>query len=192
MPKLQTAVIVLSLAALLAFAACGDDETDTNGDGVTPTATQEEATATPTTTPPPPTETPPDIRSIDPAEIAQVSDFLAERGGEVASGQVLYADLSNDGREDIVVPIALGGEGGNFAVFVFGYQEGQLQQFLFAEPDQIRGGITADVQDGMLVTTEGSFAPNDPLCCPSELVKTFYRWDGESLVVDHEEREPAQ
>jgi len=42
------------------------------------------------------------------------------------------------------------------------------------------------VEDGQLVTTEGIYAADDPLCCPSTLRHRFYRWDGAALVVESE------
>jgi hypothetical protein len=33
----------------------------------------------------------------------------------------------------------------------------------------------------------GEFGPEDPLCCPSMLHETTFRWDGTAFAIAHEE-----
>ena len=171
----------LSLAVLLALvalaAACNDGD-ETPSASPTPVAT---ATATPV----PATATPvPDIRDEDLTQHAALQDFLAA-GGEVDASRIIYVDLTEDGVDDAIVPISSGGTGGDLAVVVLGYGPVGLGELLRAVPTSRR--IRATVEEGQLVTTEGVYGPNDALCCPSQILTTWYGWDGSALVVEREE-----
>lgn len=167
------------LGTLFVLSGCGDDS---NGGDPTATAIPE-ATATIL----PPTEplsspTPsPDIRQEDLTTQPGLADFLTTSGGQVAADSVLYTDLTADGVEDAVVPVTSGGEGGNIAVFVYGYTELGLSELLFVTTDTSL--TVALIEDGIQVT-EAAYAPGDPMCCPSDLVTTDYRWDGTSFIAE--------
>ncbi len=175
----------LSLAVLLALVAlaagCGDGD-ETPSASPTPVST---ATATPV----PATPTPvPDIRDEDLTQHAALQDFLAA-GGEVDGSRIIYVDLTEDGVDDAIVPISSGGTGGDLAVVVLGYGPDGLEELLRVLPRETRS-IRAKVEEGQLVTTEGVFGPNDALCCPTQLLTTWYGWDGSSLVIDRQETGP--
>ncbi len=117
---------------------------------------------------------------------------MATLGGEVDPASIIYVDLTEDGVEDAIVPVSSGGTLGDIAVFVYGYGSGGLGLLLEAFPQQsssIHAGLDGQ---GRLVTEEGVFGPDDPLCCPSEVLRRYYRWDGTALVVDREEQVPAR
>lgn len=172
---------------LLAFALAGGCGGDSGG---TPTSTgtpEVAATATAIATPTGPSPTPaPDIREQDFAQLPAVSDFIATSGGEVATNLVTYVDLTGDGVDDAVVPISSGGEGGELAVFVFGYGPDGLSELLRVIPEN---GLKDNVVDGKLTITEPVFAPGDPMCCPSQLRVTTYGWNGSDLVVEDQRTE---
>lgn len=184
--------VLVALAALVA--ACGGG--GGNGDAtpsVSPPTTEETRTATGTVvaTPaegPSPTQAP-DIRQEDLTEQPGLRDFVAGAGGEASGDRITYVDLTNDGVEDAVVPVSSGGEGGDIAVFVFGYGPGGLQELLQVVPED--RSLSASVVDGVLTVAEPVFAPGDPLCCPSEIRTTTYGWDGNRLVVSDQTVEPA-
>jgi hypothetical protein len=182
MPRRGPALAVLLAAAFCAAVTWACDDEATGGD---PTATAPEPAAT--ATQPAPAATPTqgassDIRQEDLTQQPGLSDFLATGGGEVQPVAIIYADLTGDGAEDAVVPVSSGGEGGNIAVFVYGFVDGTLIELLKAEPEET--SIEADVENGQLVTTEGIYADGDALCCPSTIRHTSYTWDGTALVVD--------
>ena len=181
---LRLAAVLLSI--LLAFAAgCDGDE-----DGATPTGSPA-ATEEPTLTPMPATATaPPDIRQQDLTEQPGLREFLNSAGGEVMPDAITYADLTVDGSEEAVVPVSSGGEGGDIAVFVFGYGPTGLQELLRVLPEN--RSLRADVIDDTLTVTEPVFGPGDPLGRPSELRKTTYEWNGTALVVGSQETVPAE
>jgi hypothetical protein len=181
MPRRGPALAVLLAVALCAAAALACDDETTSGPEATATAPEPAPTATqPATTPTQSVAS--DIRQEDLTQQPGLSDFLATAGGEVQPDAIVYADLTNDGAEDAVVPVSSGGEGGDIAVFVYGYVNGTLTELLKAEPQDT--SIDADVENGQLVTTQGIYGPDDALCCPSTIRHTSYMWDGTALVVE--------
>ena len=154
-----------------------------NGTGAGATATLEPM-ASPTVA------TPADIRRVDLASEPGLAEFLGTIGGAVDAERILYADLTGDGNEEAVVPVSSGGEGGDIAVFVFGHIGDVVQELLMAQPAE--SSMTAAIENGQLVTAEGVFAPGDPFGFPSQLLRRYYTWNGEALVVEREEQVPAQ
>jgi hypothetical protein len=114
-----------------------------------------------------------------------LQDFLAA-GGEVDVSRIIYVDITEDGVDDAVVPISSGGTGGDLAVIVLGYGPDGLGELVRVVPREARS-IRAKVEEGQLVTTEGVYGPNDALCCPSQILTTWYAWDGSALVADRQE-----
>ncbi len=177
----QTPAALLVVLALLTMAAgCrnGSDDVDATATG-SPQAT---FVASPTARP--------DIRQEALAGQSGLSEYLLNTGGVTDPTRIIYGDLTGSGAEEAVVPVSSGGEGGDIAVFVFGFIDGEIAELLRAEPAET--SIVASIADGQLVTTEGIFAPGDPINFPSQLLHRYYRWDGTALVVDREEQEPAR
>ena len=78
-------------------------------------------------TPVPSSPTPaPGIRRVDFTQVSPLKEDLAKGLGDgVDSARILYSDLTGDGSEEAVVPIASGGTAGDTAYYVFGYQNGK-------------------------------------------------------------------
>ncbi len=173
-------LFVAPLALLALVAGCNGD-----GDNGEPTATEQpQATATVD-----PVDTP-DIRSEALTEQPGLSEFLAVTVGVVDSSRNQYADLTGSGAEEAVVSVSSGGEGGDFAIFVFGYGAGdEIEELLRAIPAET--SIMATIEGGQLKTTEGVSAPGDPFGVPSQILNRYYIWDGSALVIEREEQEPA-
>lgn len=160
------------LAGLLALAvACSDS----NDAGKTPAAT-ETAPAVATGAP--------DIRQEDLTQQPDLQQFLQDSGGEVDNGRIMYADLTEDGVEEAVVPVGSGGEGGDIAVFVYGYASGALRELLQVLPEDQR--LAATVEAGVLSVSDPVYAEGDPRCCPSQLKVKTYGWDGSQLALENE------
>lgn len=167
--------ITLFLAFAVLAAACGP-----GGDGGDATPAPKEPTA------------PSDagaIRTVDPAQVPDVQNLLRQLGGgELDKQSVLYADLTKDGREESIVPISSGGTLGNLAYIVLTMRSGSPAAILTAVRDRSSlGGLVMSLEDGKLVKTTEKYGPEDPLCCPSTLVKTTYYWDGTNLQVERED-----
>jgi hypothetical protein len=91
-----------------------------------------------------------------------------------------------------VVPITSGGTLGNIAYVVLTLRSGKAQQILTRRLDRgSAGGLMMSLQDGKLVETTAVYGAEDPLCCPSTLKLTTFRWDGSQLQVEREEQQVA-
>lgn len=174
--RIRILAIPALLTALLALAAsCGGDGA---GGSATPGATTTPAHVTPATSGP--TLTPaPDIKDVDFGANQALNDFLAA-AGDVFIREIRYGDLTGDGVDDAMLPITSLGEGGDIAVFVFGYGPDGLQELLRVVAET--GTMTADVLNRRLVTIEPLFAPGDPMCCPSQTRTRAYGLEGSVLV----------
>ena len=149
------------------------------------------------TTAPAPGETaaPPDadaVRAVDFNQLATFQTLLRQTGGQLEPRAIVYADVTGDGREEAIVPVTSGGTLGNLAYQVYTLRGGVAAPILTATRDAgTAGGVVLSVEDGKLIRTTGKYGPADPRCCPSVLVKTYYRWDGVNLQVGREEELPA-
>jgi hypothetical protein len=171
----------LLLGAALVLAACGTQKEDESQ--VTPSPAPEQTATVEAVTPSS------EIQEVDFSQVPAVQGLMAESGGSLLPEDIIFADLTGDGVDEAVVPISSGGSGGDIAYAVFGYRGGDLKELLVVKPEA--GRVTVSVEGGALVDTQPVYAPEDPLCCPSELRHTYYRWDGSELVVDHQATEKA-
>ncbi len=177
----QTPAALLFVVALSTLAAGCKNGSD-NVDGTATRSPQATIVASPTATT--------DIRQEPLTDQPGLSEFLLTTGLVTDPTRIIYGDLTGSGAEEAVVPVSSGGEGGDIAVFVFGYIDGEIAELLKAEPAET--SIVASIQGGQLMTTEGIFAPGDPINFPSQLLHRYYSWDGTELVIDREEQEPAR
>lgn len=167
-------LLVLLIAGLV-VAACGQPDEEPEATSSPPP--ERTATVVPA----------PDIAEVDFSRVRAVEDLLEGSGGYLLPEEIIITDLTGDGAEEAVVPVSSGGTGGNIAYAVFGYRDGDLEEILQVKPEA--GRVMVSVEDGVLVETQPIYGPEDPLCCPSQLRHTYYRWDGDEFVVDHEETE---
>ena len=181
MPSRTLIVVCLALAAVAALAVACKDGSD-GETAATPTPPIAEPTAT--------AGGGQDIREEDLAAQAGVQDFISTAGGEVDTVRITYLDLTEDAIDDAIVPVSSGGEGGDIAVFVYGYQDGALTELLHVNASD--SSLVADTLDGTLRITEPVYAEGDPLCCPSQLHRTTYVWDGAQLSQASDEVVPAE
>jgi hypothetical protein len=137
---------------------------------------------------------PHDADAIRGANIVQAPDVQAALrqvgSGSIDAASILFADVTGDRREDAVVPISSGGSLGNIAYVVLTLKSGTPTLALTRTLDRgTAGGLRMAVDDGKLVETAAEYGPQDPLCCPSVLRKTYFRWDGSKLQVEREEKQ---
>lgn len=170
-PLPAVALAVLTLAAVLSALACRSDNGGSATAGVTSTSS---------TVPPVPTGAPTTTLTLRQTDFKQfLAKELADSGGTVAEDEIVFADLSGDGKEEAVVPVTSGGTMGVFEVYVLSPQGSAVKQILRFNPGT--GKLVAQIQDGLLVITEPVYGPDDPNCCPGKLKKTTFRWDGSAL-----------
>ena len=125
------------------------------------------------------------IRGLDLAGLAATRTLLDQLGsGAVEGDSVLYADLTGDRREEAIVPVSSQGTLGNIAYLVFRLDSGKPEVVLTRTVDKSSAsGLQMTTEDGVLLETRGVYGPEDPFCCPSQLRKTTFRWDGSRLQV---------
>ena len=142
----------------------------------------------PTSEPAPPADADA-IRDVNLLQAAAVVNAVRQIGGgdpDVAA--VKYADITKDGREEALLPIASGGTLGNLGYVVVTMKSGAPSALLTLTRERNSiGGVSASLEDGKLVKYVGRYGPEDPRCCPSVLVKTTYYWDGSAFQVEKEE-----
>jgi hypothetical protein len=164
-------LVAALLLSSLWLAACNEEDAPRGTAGPQPTPA--DATA---------------IRSVDFTQNAEVQRLLSLAGsGRLEPGTVVYGDVTGDLREDAIVPIASGGTLGNIAYLVFVPSGGSADLVLSRTLDRSSaGGLKMAIEDGRLVESAAVYAPTDPLCCPSALRLTTFRWDGSRLQVERE------
>jgi len=108
--------------------------------------------------------------------------------GAVDAEAILYADVTGDQREEAIVPVTSQGTMGNVGYLVFTLDSGKPEVVLTRTVDRTSAsGLQMSVTDGVLLETRAVYGSDDPLCCPSQLRETTFRWDGSLLQVDKEE-----
>ncbi len=114
-------------------------------------------------------------------------------GGSIKAQEITFADLTGDGREEAIVPVASGGTLGNLAYLVLTLESGAPELLLTRTLDRSTpSGLVMEISNGQLVETIGEYAAEDPLCCPSVFRMTYFSWDRFSLTVEREERVPGR
>ena len=132
------------------------------------------------------------IRQVDFNKINDVQMLLNQAGsGSIEPKTVVFADVTGDQREEAIIPISSGGTAGNLAYVVFTLKAGTPQKVLTRTLGRSSaGGLKMTVEDGKLVESSAEYGPSDPLCCPTVLKLTTFRWDGASLQVVGEQQVP--
>lgn len=175
---LRYAFLASLCLVLLTAVACGGGSSDSTSANGTPTASPVPADASA-------------IRGVDiAADPATTTEIQRLGSGSVNANEIVYADLTGDGRDEAVVPISSSGTLGNIAYLVFTLDKGKTKVILTRTLDRSTpSGLKMDVENGQLVETVGEYGPDNPLCCPSVLRKTYFQWNGSELSVEREERQ---
>jgi len=172
--------IVSVLCSALIVGAC---RSSSSGNKTPTAAASPSAVASAAASAAPPRTPSGEIRAVDLQAVADVKQALSDTGGQFEQVRVIYADLTGGGQEDAVIPIASGGTLGDLAFLVLAPATGGTTTLLRVTPKDGRG-LAVAVEGGKLVMTEPVPGPDDPECCPSQLRKTTYAWNGTALVVD--------
>jgi hypothetical protein len=132
------------------------------------------------------------IRSVDFAQLPDVQTVLKQiSGGSLAARDGLFVDVTGDQREEAFIPVSSGGTLGNLAYLGFSLKDDKPKLILTRTLDRNNaGGIRLVFEEGKLVEYSGEYGPQDPNCCPSVMRKTYFRWDGDRLQVEREEKVP--
>jgi hypothetical protein len=130
------------------------------------------------------------IRQLDLSTVPATQTMLSQlASGAIDEAGTIYADLTGDLREEAVVPVTSQGTLGNIAYIVLRLDAGKPEPILTRTLDRsARNGLKMSVEGGILLESAGVYGDDDPLCCPSLLRVTSFRWDGSVLQVELEER----
>ena len=166
------------LAAALALSACGGGSSSKTATIAPPATSQPTAPSTPA----PVGTVDARIRAVDLQQTDPVKQLITATGGQFVASSVIYADLTGDGIEEAVVPIASGGTMGDIAYVVLTPDGSGVKALPMEKGTTSSGGVAVSVDAGKLIDTRPVYGPNDPNCCPSQLKKTTYAWDGSKLA----------
>ena len=178
-PMIRRAIPVLAACAALAFTLACNGGGDDDPTPVTSPTSAATAAASPTAGATPSGE----IRSLDIAASPDVKQLMTDTGGTLAQENVVYGDLTGDGIEEAIAPIASGGTMG-YVAFAVLTPVGTSTKTLLKETPPGGRGFQVSIEEDHLVITEPVPGPDDPECCPSMLRKTIYAWNGAALAVD--------
>ena len=130
------------------------------------------------------------IRSVDFTKVTEVQTALRQlQGASMLPREISFGDVTGDRREEAIVPISSQGTLGNIAYLVFTLKDGSPELVLTrGQGGGNEGGLQIEVDEGKLVELTPELGPEDPLCCPSAMRKTTFRWDGSKLQVEREEK----
>ena len=105
-----------------------------------------------------------------------VKTLLSQRGGFVAP-EVVFSDLTGDGRSDAVVLVETGGVAGAVAVYVFstdGEPATSDLRAVYRSQRLYRASVNASGTD--LIVRTPRFTAGDDVCCPVRIVERVYTW----------------
>src|SRR5215471_15058860 len=135
--------------------------------------------------PAPRTSLPAGIRATDLAALPALQALARQLNGRIDTARVLYQDLTGDGADEAVVPVTSDGTLGDLAFVVLKAGDREPQAILIRFATRDRQGLVVSFDGTQLTETSAVYGPNDPLSSPGKLVRTYFRWTGEALVVDH-------
>ncbi|HXK33420.1 MAG TPA: hypothetical protein VNM91_05310 [Dehalococcoidia bacterium] len=182
--SIQALLRALTLSALpaaaLVAAGCGG-----GGDDEPTPAPTTGVTAGPTL--PGPVTPVGDIRSVDLQSLEEVQARLSDSGGSVSQEDVIYADVTADGIDDAVVPVASEGTLGQLGFMVLTPTADGAAVILDIFPSSSYPGMAVDVVGDKVVMTQPVPGPDDPECCPGFLRRTTWAWNGAALAIESSE-----
>jgi hypothetical protein len=107
-------------------------------------------------------------------QVAQSVKVTLQKGGFV-SQEVLFADLTGEGKADAVVTVDSGGSQGIVALYVFSAGTGKDLKVVYRNQRMYRGA--ARINPGpALVYVLPQYAAGDEVCCPSAYRETELKW----------------
>ena len=107
---------------------------------------------------------------------AAVKELLSRRGGFV-SPDVVFSDLTGDGRSDAVVLVETGGVAGAVALYVFstdGQPAASDLRAVYRAQRLYRASVRASGET--LTVRTPRYGAGDDICCPARIVERVYTW----------------
>jgi hypothetical protein len=115
---------------------------------------------------------------LDSPQVAHSIKVTLKKGGFVSS-DVMFADLTGEGKDDAVVTVDSGGSAGIIAVYILSAGSGSNLQVVYRNQRLYRA--SARINPGpALVYTSPQYKDTDELCCPSSYRETELKWSAKS------------
>jgi hypothetical protein len=114
---------------------------------------------------------------------AAVKALLSHRGGFVAP-EIVFSDLTGDGRSDAVVRVETGGAAGAVALYVFstdGQPAASDLRAVYRSQRLYRASVRAS-GDTLTMRTPRYLAGDD-ICCPARIVERVYTWSAKAQTM---------
>lgn len=112
---------------------------------------------------------------LDSKAVAHSVKVTLKKGGFVAK-EILFADLTGEGKDDAVVMVDSGGASGVIALYVFSAGSATDLHIVYRNQRIYRGD--ARINPGpALVYVLPQFKSGDELCCPSSYRETELKWN---------------
>jgi hypothetical protein len=173
--------VVLILSCALGLTACsGGGDDDDNEPSSTAAAT---SAITRIATPPPAATPSVDIREVDVAALPEVAEVLTDTGGTLKPEDITFADVTNDGFDEAIAPVASGGTLGYLGFFIL-TPEGDSARVILQEFPADSAGLAVAVVGEKIEFRQPVPGPDDPECCPSFFRRTIFAWNGTALAVE--------
>ena len=102
---------------------------------------------------------------------------LLESGAGFVSARPLFADLTQDGKQDAVATVVTPGVAGAVAAYVLSADGSQDNQLKVVYRTQRQYRLRARVTNAVLTLSSPTWRRADELCCPSRLVERDYAWN---------------
>jgi hypothetical protein len=107
---------------------------------------------------------------------AAIKTLLSERGGFV-SPDIVFSDLTGDGRSDAAVLVETGGVAGAVALYVFSTDGQPAESDLRAVyRSQRLYRASVRLSGATLTLRTPRFTEGDDVCCPARIVEQVYSW----------------
>ena len=91
------------------------------------------------------------------------------------SREVMFADLTGEGKDDAVVTVDSGGAAGIVAVYVFSAGTGKDLKVVYRNQRLYRAGARINPGPALVYITP-QYKDGDELCCPSAYRETELKW----------------
>jgi hypothetical protein len=102
---------------------------------------------------------------------------LLESGAGFVSARPLFADLTQDGKQDAVALVVTPGVAGAVAAYVLSADGSAGNELKVVYRTQRQYRLRATVADGVLTLISPTWRRGDDACCPSRLVERDYAWN---------------
>jgi len=125
------------------------------------------------------------IHVVNFGAVPGLQSLAQQLNGRINTADVQYHDLTGDGVDEAIVPITSDGTQGDLGLAVLTEQQGVPTVIFTQKADRAHQGLVVSFDGSKLTVTSAAYGPSDANCCPSQITRTYYRWTGSALVVDH-------